>query len=154
MHSSELLMFLAFNITYNMENEEIWELQRHFLNPKPPWRQSFSSCFAIRLEMTPSIDFSFSPCISPVICCRPISWSLFLFDTDKWRSKREVSFKDESSKGYESFAWHHTGWPHASQSNMDHHYSLKWSQQTELNFICSQDIYFESTWKFDSVNAK
>lgn len=101
-------MFLASDITYNMENEEIWELQRHFLNPKP-WKQSFSCCFAIRIEMTPSIAFSFSPCISPLICCRPIQLSLFFFDTDKLGSNREVSFKAQSSKGYDSFGWHCTG---------------------------------------------
>lgn len=78
MHSSELLMFLAFDITYSIENEELWELQRHLLNPKPSWEQSFSCCFAIRTEMTPSTDFIQSMHFSTDLLQTNFMISLFL----------------------------------------------------------------------------
>lgn len=55
-------MFLVFGIAYNMQAEEILKPQRHLLNSKPSGRQSFSCCFAIRIQMTSPIDFFHSAC--------------------------------------------------------------------------------------------
>lgn len=85
-------MFLVFGIAYNMQAEEILKPQRHLLNSKPSGRQSFSCCFAIRIQMTSPIDFFHSACafFHSFVADQFHDLCFFFFVTDKWESKREA----------------------------------------------------------------
>lgn len=105
-HSSELLMFLAFRIAYNMQAEESLKPQRHLFNSKPSGRQSFFSCgFARRIQMTSPIDFFHSLCafLHSFAADRfsDLHFSLLLTNEDQ---KERLHCKAESSKGFDSLS--------------------------------------------------
>lgn len=99
-HSSELLMFLAFRIAYNMQAEESLKPQRHLFNSKPSGRQSF---FHVALPeefkwLLPLISFIHSAHFSTHLLQTDLVISIFLWYWQTRIKKRGFTAKQSQAK--------------------------------------------------------